>query len=240
MKKLIMAAVMLAVLTAVHASAQKETPVEEFEKRAAMAEKDILAAQETLKRLHDDFGAAEKRIESLKAGGKPSFIDAIRLKYHLNRGNRLGFKIYRLEAGIRELKEEHFTYASLLAEIYGARLKSCCEKKCGEAGLLFEKWVSASKAADKFGDLLEIDMASYDIIKNYSPRAAKDAADYLQKKAMQAEQRIYIFSESKSVLSAAKKAGLDISGTEDPDRKIAGLKKFKAVLEKEMSRAAGR
>ncbi len=236
MKKFLFVLAFAATVFGLVFAAPKESPFEAFEKKAAIAEKDIQSSEANLRKIQKEYDIAEKNVAAIKAGGKPSFFDSLRLKYYLNKGNSLGYKIYRLEAGIRELKEEHFTYISVLSELYGARLKSCCEKKCGEEAALFGKWAAAAAAAEKYADFLRIDMSSFGIIRNHSPRAASDAAEYIQKKIVQAEQRIYLLSEAKGVINAAKKAGLDVSSFADTEIKIAELKKLKAKLEKEKER----
>lgn len=223
------------------AAVKKENTIDAFIKKAAIAEKDIRDAGAKLAKLKKDFNETGGKIEALKnmkqQGGIGAFINGMKLKYHLSCGNALGYKIYRLEDGIRELKIEHFTYASLVAEEYGKMIIQCWQKKCPDMAGLAEKRGEWAVAADKYGDFLQIDLSSLKLIKDYSKGAEKDIKEYLNKKIVQAEQRIYLLEEEKGLLEIMKKAGL--SGAAEKKKnadKISELKKLKKKLQDEMKK----
>jgi hypothetical protein len=223
------------------AAKQAETPLESFIHKAQIAEKDIEVSSLNLERLQRSFNETEAGIQAIKglkpAAGIAEFINGLKLKYYLSRGNRLGFKIYRLEAGIRALKEDYFTYVSLISEEYGSQIKDCFEKKCPDLKNLCGERVKWAAAADKYGDVLKIDLSSMKLIKNYSKAAVKDVRDYLQKKIVQAEQRIYLLEEEKSIFGIMKKAGISAAPEKEKhSARIAELKKLRLNLKTELSK----
>lgn len=218
----------------------KETAIDSFAKKAQMAKKDIEESSVTLKQMKAVFDNTEMNIQAIKAvpesTGITGVINSIRLKYYLGSGNRLGFKIYKLEAGIRALKEDYFTYVSLITEEYGTRIKDCFDKKCPDLKTLCENRKKWASEANRYGDVLQIDLSSMKLIKDYSKGAEKDIKDYLQKKIIQAEQRIYMLEEEKTVLDIMKKAGLSAGVAEKQKNadEIAALKKLKKELQLEI------
>jgi len=239
-KKILLLSVifMFSCLPALHA----ESALDGFVKKAVMAKADIDRSAADLDKIKKEYNETGNKIQELKgqknAGGFTGFINGIILKVYLSRGNRLGFKIYLLEAGVRALKEDYFTYVSLITEEYGTQVRDCFEKKCGDLKALCEKRMEWAAAADKDEDMLQIDLSSLKLINDYSQAAAKDVKDYLQKKIIQAEQRIYMLEEDRSILDIMKKAGLpESSAKKDKNaKKTAELKKLKKELQDELKK----
>jgi hypothetical protein len=230
---------LLTCLPALHA----ESAIDGFAKKVEMADKDIEKSTADLEKLKKDYIQTGIKIEKLKAakdpGGFIGFISGLELKVYLSKGNRLGFKIYALEKGIAALKEDYFTYVSLITEEYGTQIKDCFDKKCPKLKALCDKRKEWAGAADRYGDVLQIDLSSMKLIKDYSKGAAADVKEYLQKKIIQAEQRIYMLEEEKGVLDIImKKAGIN-QGTAEKKKnadKIAVLKKLKKDLQLEIKK----
>jgi hypothetical protein len=219
-----------------------ESAIDGFAKKAEMAKTDIDKSTADLVKLKKDYDETGIKIQDLKGqkaeGGITGFINAIALKVYLSKGNRLGFRIYSLEAGVRALKEDYFTYVSLITEEYGTQIKDCLKIKCPGLKELCKKRLEWASAADKYEDMLQIDLSSLKLIKDYSPGAAKDVKDYLQKKIIQAEQRIYMLDDEKGMLDIMKKAGIDAGAWEKQKNaeKTAKLNKLKKDLQEEMKK----
>lgn len=219
-----------------------ETPLDSFVKKAGIAKNDITKSAADLDKLKKQFNETGDKIQKLKAvkeeGGFRGFMNGLALKIYLSKGNRLGYKIYALEKGIAALKEDYFTYVSLITEEYSAKIKSCYEKNCAELKTLCDKRKEWAAAADTYSDVLQMDLSSMKLIKDYSKAAAADVREYLQKKIIQAEQRIYMLEEEKTILDIMKKAGLppDAGEKKKNAEKIAALKKLKKELQEEMGK----
>jgi len=219
-----------------------ETAIDGFAKKAEIAKKDIEKSTADLEKLKKDYMETGIKIQEIKGrkaeGGITGFINGMKLKYYLSRGNKMGYKIYALEAGLRALKEDYFTYVSLITEEYGNRIKDCYEKKCPDLKTLCYSRNEWAESAEKYGFVLQIDLSSLKLIRDYSPSAAKDVKDYLQKKIIQAEQRIYMLEDEKGILDIMKKAGIDAGAWEKQKNaeKTAKLKKLKKDLQEEIGK----
>ena len=219
-----------------------ESAIDGFVKKAEIAKTDIEKSSTDLEKIRKEFDETGNKIQELKGrkaqGGFTGFLNGIALKVYLSSGNRLGYRIYSLEAGTRALKEDYFTYVSLITEEYGTQIKDCVRKKCGDLKELCGERAKWAAAADKYEDMLQIDLSSMNLIKNYSPGAAKDVRDYLQKKIVQAEQRIYMLEEDRAMFDIMKRAGVNADGGEKKrnTEKIAALKKLKKDLQEEMGK----
>jgi 3-isopropylmalate dehydratase small subunit len=126
----------------------------------------------------------------------------------------------------------------VIIDEYNTAIKDCITKKCAALKSLYDKRKKWSDAAGNSGDVLKIDLSGIELVNNYSTGAEKDIKEYLQKKIIQAEQRIYILEEEKQVNDMAEKAGLviDKKEKEGTEKKLNELRKLKNGLNKELTK----
>ena len=153
-----------------------------------------------------------RRLNELKerreANPVASFINSMKMDYYLKAGNSAGYKIYVLNRQIKELSGECFTFDSLVAEDLTKRFQDCVENKCGQAQNIYderEKWAAMALGT---GEALIFDIDIKGMLEGLSPEAKEDLKQYLKKKKVQIEERIYMLREEKDINAAAEKNGL--------------------------------
>jgi GTPase SAR1 family protein len=223
-------------------AARAENAIGKFTEKAGIAKQDISDSEARLAKLKKEYNETRQNIEQIKAlkdgGGIQVFFNGLSLKFLLNRGNNLAYKIYTLETGIRELTEDYFTYASIIIDEYNNAIKDCIDKKCDNLQEIYDNRKEWVKVAADYGDLLNIDLSAFKLLSGNNKGASDDIRDYLQKKIVQADQRLFILEEENGMRDLVTKAGLKLDMKErfENDRKISELKKLKEDLQKEMDK----
>jgi hypothetical protein len=189
-----------------------------FEAKAADTAKIITQKQVQYISLKAQYDDAAKKIDSLKAskdaGPFKTFINSIMLNYYLKKGNNLGFKTYALSKQIAELKDDYFTFTMLVIEDNAKLIDGCVRAKCSGLKELYEKRKKWIKDSGSFSEMMDLDLSVDAAAAGVSDDAAKDTANYIGKKIVQADERLYMLKEEKEILDSVKKAGLDINDSE--------------------------
>ena len=234
--------ILAVLLLLLYSTVYAENTIDKFTKKADDTRNALSAGQEGFDRLKTQYNHARLEIQKYKSikdtWWLPDLVIGIKLKYYLNAGNNLAYKMYAAETRIRELKEDYFTFVSVIIDEYNAALRECAAKKCGALKDLYDKRKKWSDVVKNFEDVLNIDLSGIELVNNYNTGAEKDIKEYLQKKIIQAEQRIYILDEEKQVNDTVEKAGLVIDKKDKAEtvKKLDELKKLKADLSKELAK----
>ncbi|MCX8094283.1 MAG: hypothetical protein N3E50_09000 [Candidatus Goldbacteria bacterium] len=182
-----------------------------------------------------------KKIEILKNKKSDffleNFINGLLLKYYLGNANNLAFKISNLTKKHRELNNDYFTIVSLILTEYGEKIRNCIKNKCKELKKLYVdriKWLDIVKNYENY---IGVDLA-FDIFeKNYDEKSKKDLVEYLEKKLIQIDQRIYILEDEIKIDILLKNNGFktDDKKIKEINEKIKELKNLKYVLKEKIN-----
>jgi hypothetical protein len=202
-------------LTLIYAGAYAQA-LDEFTAKADNTGKVLAVKQAELKRIKVRYEYTAKKIDELKAekekGGINGALSSMKLSYYLQSGNKTGYRQYILNSEINSLRDERFTYIMIIIDEYTKQLKECFKTKCGRAKELFserEKWMGA---LDEYRDILQIDFDLREMIGSLKTEAKDDLKKYLEGKAVQADERLYLLKEEKNILKDAAAAGINADG----------------------------
>ncbi|MGD0565723.1 MAG: hypothetical protein ABSA34_00135 [Candidatus Goldiibacteriota bacterium] len=183
-----------------------------FEAKAREYSAQLEKKQSEYLRVKSRYEQMLRRLNELKERTKKnpvaSFINSMKMDYYLKAGNSAGYKIYVLNRQIKELSGECFTYDSLVAGDLTKKFQDCIENKCGEAQRIYderEKWTAMALGT---GEALVFDIDVKGMLEGMSPEAKEDLRQYLKKKMVQIEERIYMLREEKEINTAAGKNGI--------------------------------
>jgi hypothetical protein len=200
-----------------------KSALEEFSAKAKKISLELAKANKEIASAEKKYAATQKRIDTLKAS-KRSFISEWRLNYDLRSGSRLAYRISGLEDKIKILKEDYFTFASIVVEEYNRKVKDCIEAKCPDLKKIYverEEWAGAVES----DDIMQVEIFIPEGPAQSGKDAKEDILSYLEKADMACEQRIMILKEEKETLDALKKAGIviNIIDFDSIDKKISSL-----------------
>ena len=232
MKRLI-----IAILAMVFASVVFAAQGEDFEAKALDTAAKIAKKQAEYTSQKAVYDAVAKKIDAIKSEKAHSlirkFINSIALNYYLSRGNPLGFKLYTAAKEIAELKDDYFTYSMLVLEDNARQLRDCVKNRCAGLKELYEKRLKWIKDSGSFSEMLLLDLSVEVPGSGLSVEAAKDLKDYINRKIVQADERIYMLKEEREIMEAVKKAGLEISPADQKElaKEISSLQKSRVTLQ---------
>lgn len=187
-------------------------PVEEFKAKAVKARQEYIKVKIKHEAAEKQYAALAKEIDVLKAK-KPGFFRDMNLERALKKGNRAAFIIQGTDERIKELKEDYFTFSSLVVEEYNRLIYECAEQKCASLQKLFSERDPWSREV-KSDELMVVEAPKMEPLDKKNKEGIKDAQAFLEKTVVACEQRIYILYEEKQLLDAVKKAGIKVSDSE--------------------------
>ena len=209
MKKILLVLIIAGLCCGAYAQA-----LDEFIAKAESTGRALAIKQGELKRIKVRYEYTAKKIDELKAekekGGIGGAVSSMKLSYYLQSGNKTGYRQYILNGEINSLRDERFTYIMIIIDEYTKQLKECFKAKCGRAGWLFserEKWMGA---LEEYRDILRMDFDLREMIGSLKTEAKDDLKKYLEGKAVQADERLYLLKEEKNILRDAAAAGISV------------------------------
>jgi len=213
----------------------------DFINKANTAEKNLKIKEKEYSIIKKEKDYTAQKVNMLKAGATGrmwalKFINNIRLGYYLMRGNDYAYRANALDKEIKEMKEEYFTYSSLIIEEYDKKINECIKSKCPDLKNIYgdrEKWMD--KIRD-YEDILQIYIYTPASGKNQNKQADEDFNAYLNKKLIQVEERIFILQDEKNIGKEVKAAGIKISQkeTDELTLKIKKMEKIRETLEEKI------
>jgi hypothetical protein len=193
----------------------------------------LLKKQSEYLRVKSRYEQMLRRLNELKSRneGNPlsGFVNSMKMDYYLKAGNSAGYRIYVLNKQIKELSAECFTFDSLVVEDLTKKFQECLNTKCGQAQQIYddrEKWTSMAMGT---GEVLIFDLDIRGMLEGLSAEAKEDLKEYLTKKQVQIDERIFILKEEKGINAAAKKYGLKtaLEAEKKADEDMAKLLRMK-------------
>ena len=211
-----------------------------FADKADECGKKVEAIERKLSRLELKNTSITETINHLK-GQRPGVIRDFFLWYFLVRGNKTAFKIEEAELKLRETKDDYFTYSALVLEEHNRRFRDCLKEKCPDAAAIFAQRLVWSDKVINFKDVFELDV-NFNLAAGDSRDSKDDVREYYAKKLMQAEQRLIILNDEKSIIAEAKEAGIasGAGNTDAINKKIKEMIQIKNKLKALPASADGR
>ena len=238
MKKIIFFIILLFAVSSVYSADKKN--LSDFITDAESVAREM---EEVKQKLSDEKAKYEtkiKKIECLKNKKNDfflfNFINEVILKYYLGGANASAFKISNLTRKQRELNNDYFTLVSLITTEYGEKIRGCIKNKCPDLKDLYNsriKWLDIIKNYESY---IGVDLA-FDIFeRQYDEKSKKDLIEYLDKKIVQIDQRIYILNEEKITSDMIKNSKIISVKNEkvEFDKKISELQKLKYVIQEKI------
>ena len=184
----------------------------DFTAKASEYTAQLLSKQSEYLRVKSRYEQMLRRLNELKSRneGNPlsGFVNSMKMDYYLKAGNSAGYRIYVLNKQIKELSAECFTFDSLVVEDLTKKFQECLDTKCGQAQRIYddrEKWTAMAMGT---GEVLIFDLDIKGMLEGLSAEAKEDLKEYLTKKQVQIDERIFMLREEKGINAAAKKYGL--------------------------------
>ncbi len=203
--------------------------LDDFMAKANAADKSIKIKQAAYDRARIKYEAVSRKIDSIKnektSGFFIPFINTLKLNYLLKAGNKLGYESYTLNRELTALKDDYFTFSMLVIDEYTKKVKDCAAAGCPELKAIFdarEGWVKATGAFESF---YKLEAAPEMLADNMTQEAKKDLIEFMKRKLVQLDERIYMMKEEKQILNLVKNSGINIPDnmTLDVDREIKEL-----------------
>jgi hypothetical protein len=226
---------MLTILMFIMAIAASGDDMAGFKAKAVTAGKILEEKEGEYIKVRKDYDAVNLKIQELKKE-KEGLIRNLKLSWYLGKGNSAGYRLFRDEKEIKELKDDYFTYSALVLEDYNRIFFDCLKAGCRELTGIYAERKPWAERIINFSDVFRIEISIERYIKAGSSEAAQDIREYLRKKLEQADQRIFMLAEEKNVEKEARTAGIEVSGAGAIDAKIAELKELKKSIRNELKK----
>ncbi|MFP4465649.1 MAG: hypothetical protein ACLFP1_01200 [Candidatus Goldiibacteriota bacterium] len=187
--------------------------IEYFKEEAGKINSALKEKSRQYEKIEKKYEAVKKKISEMKsAGGRNpvmKFINGILLGFYLKKGNKLGYEKYIMETELSALKEDKFVMVSVILQEFDKKVYNCAAEKCGDMKKIYTERSKWSREIYETGTVFDVSAEIRTGAGGSVREAEYDMIYYLEKKAMQAKQRIYILKEEKKVLDVFKQFGVE-------------------------------
>jgi|DewCreStandDraft_4_1066084.scaffolds.fasta_scaffold03217_1 hypothetical protein len=234
MKKVILILLAVCFLNNIYAVEDKE--LYNFINEAKRIEKELETITAELNKKKIKYEEQIKKINNLKNTKNKfillDFVNNLYLKYYLGNANNLSFDISNLTQKQREKSNEYFTLVSLIMTEYGEKIKKCIQNKCSDLYKLYnerKKWLEIIKNYESY---IGLDLALSVFQEKYDKKSKNDLLEYLDKKIIQIDQRIYLLKDeiNLDILLKKNKFKTDEKKFKELSNKIKELEYLKYVI----------